>query len=87
MDFTGLISSVWGQLGEWASALLTVIMSALPDSPFSMLSRNSDVNAVIGYVNYFIPVSFMVSVMQAWLVAIGIFYVWQALLRWVKAIE
>jgi len=87
MDFTGMINSVWLQLGDWATAIVVTVLSALPDSPFVMLARNANINAVLGAVNYFIPISFMIATMQTWLVAIGIFYVWQMLLRWVKAIE
>jgi hypothetical protein len=87
MDFSGLIISAWGQLGDWSNSLLQLILAALPDSPFQILTRNSAIVEVIGYVNYFIPVSFMVSVLQAWIVAVGSFYIWQVLLRWVKAID
>jgi hypothetical protein len=87
MDISGWISGFWSQLGDWANALLLLIMQVLPDSPFQMLTQNADVREVMGYVNYIIPLDFILSTLQAWLVAIGVFYVWQALLRWTKAIE
>lgn len=87
MDISGWISGLWSQLGDWANALLLLIMQVLPDSPFQMLTQNAEVREVMGYVNYILPLDFILSTLQAWLVAIGVFYVWQALLRWTKAIE
>lgn len=74
-------------IGNAIKTVLNFIFQFLPDSPFQMLAANESVNSVIGYLNYFIPISFMISTLQLWLVAVGIFYVYQAILRWTKAIE
>ncbi|MEG0702231.1 MAG: hypothetical protein RR449_01505 [Christensenella sp.] len=74
-------------VGNGIKTILNAIFAFLPDSPFTMLAQNDSVSSVIGYLNYFIPVDFMIATLQLWLVAVGIFYIYQAILRWAKAIE
>ena len=38
-------------------------------------------------VNWFVPVNSFVSILETWLVAVGIYYVYQIVLRWIKVIE
>lgn len=69
---------------------LQKILSFFPDSPFSVLhdmgvaSKYADLLAMI---NWFIPIYSFVSIMELWLAGIAIYYVWQIVLRWAKAIE
>ena len=67
-------------------AILNTIFSILPDSPFKMIS-NSVIAEYLPTLNFFIPVSEIISISQFWLSAIGIYYVYQIVLRWIKAIE
>lgn len=76
-----LINFVIRSLGR----LLQLILSLLPDSPFSVLN-NSAVAEYLGYIAWIIPVSQMVVILEVWLAAIAIYYVQSILLRWVKAI-
>ena len=59
----------------------------LPKSPIVYLQMNDTVKKYIGYVNFFIPVYLWISVLEGWLVAICVYFVVQAILRWVKVIE
>ena len=43
-------------------------------------------NETLQYVNWFIPIDDFIVIGQAWLVAIGIFYLYQVVLRWLKVI-
>lgn len=43
------------------------------------------VKEYLGYINYFVPVGFILSVTETWLVAVGVYYAYQAYLRWIKA--
>lgn len=43
-------------------------------------------NEVIQYVNWFIPVGDFLSMMAVWLGAIVVFYTYQVVLRWIKAV-
>lgn len=73
--------------GTWLSGVFETILSVLPDSPFQTLASNSAVGEVLGYVNYFIPINSFVSILELWLTAVAIYYVWQVILRWIRAIQ
>ena len=42
---------------------------------------------VLGTLNYFVPVSEMIAIGEAWTVCVTVFYLYQAALRFVKMIE
>ena len=65
------------------------VLSFFPDSPFSMLSdySNSEFAEWLGYLNWFVPVNTFVAIIELWLACIAVYYVWQVVLRWLKAIE
>jgi len=42
---------------------------------------------LLGYINFFLPISEMVSIMAIWLISIAAYYVASVVLRWVKAIS
>jgi hypothetical protein len=67
--------------------IINIIMSILPDSPFVMLAKDGDIQNVLGYVNWFFPVTEMIAILETWLIAISVFYAYQIILRWAKAIE
>lgn len=62
------------------------VINLLPNSPFTALS-NSPIQPYLAYINWFIPFDFIVSTLEAWLVAIAVYYVYSVVLRWVKAIN
>lgn len=74
-------------LGDGLAQLGGVIVDVLPKSPFVYVEMSPEVSNVLGYVNYFVPVSACVAIAEAWLVAIGGWYMYQIVLRWVKAVE
>ncbi len=39
------------------------------------------------FVNWFIPVGTFVSIFEAWLFGVGVYYIYQIVLRWIKVIE
>jgi len=78
-----------GMLNEIIKGLasaLNLIFSLLPTSPFQLVS-NSGVGNFLNNLGWIIPVSQILSILQAWATAIGIYYVVQVGLRWIKAIE
>lgn len=87
MDVGAWFMGVFNNIGAFFGSCFTGILSILPDSPFVMLDKIPGFSDIMGYVNYFIPFDFAVSTLTAWLVAVGTFYLWQLLLRWIKAIE
>ncbi|HAT4094503.1 TPA: hypothetical protein I9Z34_003062 [Clostridium perfringens] len=68
------------------ASFFNAIICLLPKSPFNYID-NSGIKDFMGYLNYFIPVSTLISISEAWLVAIGIYYIYSIALRWIKAIE
>lgn len=68
--------------------VLTTVFSLLPDSPFQKyIINNVVISKYVGYINYFVPVANILIILEAWCLAIGVYYIVQIVLRWVKAIE
>ena len=79
MDF---LTSFLSDFAEWA-------LGMLPDSPFLFLQdfENSDFQVYINYLNWFIDFQKINAILVAWCGAILIYYLYQIVLRWAKAIE
>lgn len=75
------------KLGVSFSSLLEKIFELLPKSPFVYISANPTVAKYLGYINWFIPIYTMISILEGWLVAIGVYYGVSVILRWAKIIE
>ncbi|WP_304964112.1 hypothetical protein [uncultured Muribaculum sp.] len=67
--------------------ILAAVMVLLPDSPFSNIQIPNEVRQILGYVNYFVPIGAMLAIGTGWLSAIGIYYLYQTILRWAKTIK
>lgn len=76
---------------EWFSEILAkfgnMIISVLPKSPVQQFLGSFSDLPYLKYLNWFIPISSIIVVLEAWLVAIAIFYLYSLILRWVKAIS
>lgn len=81
-----ILKNIWDFLGNALETILDFAVSALPPSPFQMID-NSVVAPYLGYFNWVFPINEVLATMEVWLVAIGLFYAVQALLRWTKSIE
>ena len=66
--------------------LLSAIMQLLPDSPF-LFVMESPVGEYAATLNWILPISECIATLELWTSAIVIYYCYQAILRWVKAIE
>ena len=74
------MTELMNKFGAWVLALL-------PHSPFqSFIKACSDMPA-LGWLNWFIPVGQIIAISEAWLVAIGLFYLYSTILRWLDMIE
>lgn len=80
--FIGLINFIILAIGTALNALVSIF----PLSPFKFVvdSRFSD---FIAQINFFVPIYEFVSILEMWLVAVGIYYVYSVVARWLKAIE
>lgn len=74
------MKEIVGQLLKWVLALL-------PTSPFTSFINACENLPYLGWLNWFIPVGQMIAIGEAWLVAIGLFYLYSIILRWIKAIS
>lgn len=68
------------------AALLSVVVQALPGSPFQGLTALTIDNKWIGYLAYVVPVGAIVSTLEAWLVCIGVYYLYSVVMRWIKVV-
>ena len=78
-----------GIFDKWVDAVYGVlnrIIDLLPDSPFVLID-NSPIEDYLGWLNWLIPMTQIIAILQLWVVAIAVYYVWVVILRWVKAID
>lgn len=81
-----IFSDIFDWLFNFLSDILEWVIDLLPDSPFNKLDT-SVIEPYMGYVNWFIPLDFILSTLTAWLVAVAGYYCWSVVLRWIKAID
>ena len=82
MDLGGLFESI----GQAISNALEWLVSLLPDSPFILLD-DSPIQPYLRYINWIVPVDFILNTLTAWLLAVAGYYCWSVELRWIKAID
>ena len=68
------------QFGQW-------VMGLLPTSPFVSFINALEKIPFLSALNYFVPISTFISIGEAWLVVIGVFYLYSIILRWIRAIS
>ena len=71
---------------DMLSALADGIVWLLPTSPFTYLELAFD-SKLLGYINYFLPVSEILGILTAWGAAVGGWYLYKIILRWFKLIR
>ena len=81
------MTEIWNWICGLFDDILNAVLLLLPDSPFATFQFPPEVQEILGYVNYFVPIQAMVNIALAWTGAIAIFYVYQAILRWANAIR
>lgn len=80
------MATIFNTLKNFLINTINVFLALLPDCPFeSYISATADIQ-MLKYINWFIPVQDFIVIGQAWLVAIGIFYLYQVILRWLKVV-
>lgn len=79
-DFTEAFKNLFAQV--WQS-----IISFLPGSPFHAFIANIGTIPYLAELNWFFPVTECIIVLEVWLAAIAIFYVYRALLSYIHLIS
>lgn len=68
------------KFGNW-------VLKLLPHSPFdSIKDFLSPIEPYLGYLNWFVPVNWILGVLTVWLTAVATFYLYSIIMRWVKMI-
>lgn len=67
-------------------AVLSAIVSVLPKSPFQFVA-NSQFSDLLVKINYFIPIYEFISILELWVVAVGVYYLYSVVARWLKMID
>lgn len=62
------------------------ILDVLPLSPFQDFISQFQSLPYLGWLNWLFPVGDCLVVMAAWLGAVGLFYLYSIVMRWVKMI-
>lgn len=70
----------------WVKSAMGWVLSFLPKSPFTSILNAMEDIPFLDALNWFIPVSTFVAIGEAWLVAVGIYYLYSIVLRWIKAV-
>ena len=84
-----MIASFFVNLINWLikgiGSILSFLCGVLPNSPFKIIS-NSPIAEYLPTLNYFLPISEAISILEVWLVCIASWYIYQIVLRWLKVI-
>lgn len=81
-----IFTEIWTWLCELIENALQWIVDLLPDSPFQQIDI-SIFKPYLCYINYFVPINFMIDTMLLWLGAISTYYIYSVFLRWLKTID
>lgn len=74
---------------EKAAFIMVAVMvvSMLPTSPFQSYISMISTIPFLGYIGYFIPLAQMIAILEAWLVAISVYYGFMLVLRAINLIQ
>ena len=66
---------------------LGLLLALFPLSPFAEPISRLGTLPFLGYINYFFPVGDCIKIAVAWGAAIGLYYLYSVIARWVKLIS
>ena len=69
------------------AALTAFVIAFLPESPFQAMIGTISEIPFLQHLNWFFPVTECIAVLQVWLLAVAAYYIYSAILRWIKAIS
>ena len=74
------LSDVLNQIQQWVLVLL-------PDSFIKDLEVPSNIKAILSNINWVIPFYMIGNTLLVWCGCIAVYYAYQIILRWIKAIQ
>lgn len=81
------VSEIGNDILNWLQEKASFLIQFLPTSPFRRAIDLIGNIPYIEYINWFIPISDIVMILMWWGTAIGVYYAYMIILRWIKAIE
>ena len=80
---------MWDALSDALVSFAVGVIKLFPTSPFVILEEmaSSDFYEWLQMLNWFIPINTFVGILETWLSAVAVYYVYQVVLRWVEVIE
>ena len=72
---------------ELVTKFLSFVISKLPPSPCVSFIDALAESPFLSHLNYFIPISTFIGIGEAWLVAVGVFYLYSIIMRWIRIIS
>ena len=74
-------------LNELFNSFVQALLSVLPHSPFTKYIDAIQASPYLGYVNWFFPINVFLVMTNAWLLAIGVFYAFRIIGKWIKLMD
>ena len=81
------VSDVGNDILSWITVKAQFLVTFLPRSPFRSIIDHMGNIPYIDSISWFVPIDEIVLLLMYWTTAIGIYYVYSIVLRWVKAID
>ena len=82
-----IFTNIFNALADLVMKFLNGLLALLPQSPFSAFLGAMEKWQFLEVLNWIVPIGTFISIGTAWLTAIGIYYAWSIVLRWIKAVE
>lgn len=90
-DFGSFLGDFFNNAKNWLTDFLNeiqgVILMLLPDSPFKNFTVPTQIQEILGYINWIVPFYLIGNTLLLWTGAITVYYAYQLILRWIKTIE
>jgi hypothetical protein len=82
------MSGVLNWVIEQFASLVEAVLGILPDSPIQKyLVDNQDIAEILGYINWFVPIETMMTILVFFLTATAIWYAVRWALRFAQYVE
>jgi hypothetical protein len=82
-----MFESILSGILDAVQGFLDMVIGWLPKSPFSTVSEQLSLDdGLLGFIAWLVPFPEILAALQAWLLAIGLYYVYVVIARWIKLI-
>lgn len=82
-----IFTNIFNALANLVMKFFNALLSLLPQSPFVAFLDAMEKWEFLKTLNWIVPIGTFISIGTAWLTAIGVYYAWSVVLRWIKAVE